>query len=217
MPKGGIDTQFLIDLNTFVRNQISSYKRRFFIVVGGGTTARDYRDAGEAVIKHSITDEDLDWLGIHTTRLNAHLVRTIFRDIAHTHVIKHYEIIRKVEEPVVVAAGWKPGWSTDYCAVTLCQDYGIHSLLNMTNVDQVYDKDPKKFPEAKPLEQLTWADYRKMTGDKWVPGMNLPFDPVASRLAQELDVTVKILNGKDLANVAKALDEKSFFGTTLSN
>lgn len=217
VPKGGIDTQFLIDLNTFVRNQISSYKRRFFIVVGGGTTARDYRDAGEAVIKHSITDEDLDWLGIHTTRLNAHLVRTIFRDIAHTHVIKHYEIIRKVEEPVVVAAGWKPGWSTDYCAVTLCQDYGIHSLLNMTNVDQVYDKDPKKFPEAKPLEQLTWADYRKMTGDKWVPGMNLPFDPVASRLAQELDVTVKILNGKDLANVAKALDEKSFFGTTLSN
>ena len=37
-------------------------------------------------------------------------------------VIKHYEIVRKVSEQVVVAAGWKPGWSTDFCAVLLAED-----------------------------------------------------------------------------------------------
>jgi len=79
------------------------------------------------------------------------MVRVIFRDIAHSHVIKHYEIIRKADEPVVVAGGWKPGWSTDYDAITLCQDYGINTVINMTNVDQVYEKDPKKYPDAKPL------------------------------------------------------------------
>ena len=47
--------------------------------------------------------------------------------------------------------------------------------------------------------------------------MNAPFDPVASKLAQDLDVTVKILDGKDLANLEKALDNKDFVGTTIHN
>lgn len=214
-PKGGIDIQFLTKFNDFIRHQVSEKKRRFFLVVGGGMTARNYIEAGVAVIKHKMTDEDRDWLGIHTTRLNAHLVRTILRDIADPRVIKHYEIILKIDQPVVVAAGWKPGWSTDYCAVTLCQDYNIKSLVNMTNVDQVFDKDPKKYLDAKPLFHVSWDAYRVLTGDKWIPGMNLPFDPIASRLASELGITVKILNGKKLDNLAKALDNEGFFGTTI--
>ena len=185
------------------------------MVVGGGATTRRYQEAAESVVGHRITDEDLDWIGIHTTRLNAHMIRVIFRDIAHQHVIKHYEIIRKADEPVVIAAGWKPGWSTDYCAITLCQDYGIKSAVNMTNVEQVYDKDPNKFPDAKPLVSVSWKEYRTIAGDKWVPGMNLPFDPIASKLAMELGVTVKILNGKNLDNLAAALDGAPFKGTTI--
>ena len=217
VPPSGVDIQFLKDLNEFIRLQVSEKKRRFFLVIGGGSTARHYRDAGEAVIKHKITDEDLDWLGIHTTRLNAHLVRTILRDIADPRVIKHYEIILKIEKPVVVAAGWKPGWSTDYCGVTICQDYNIKSLINLTNVDMVFDKDPKKYPDAKPLIHATWPEYRSLTGDKWIPGMNLPFDPIASRLSSELGITVKILNGKNFDNLAKALDNQEFFGTTIGD
>lgn len=215
VPNGGIDTQFLSDFNRFIREQVSSKKRRFFIIVGGGATTRHYQQAAQAV-HGTIENEDLDWIGIHATRLNAHLIRVIFRDIAHSHVLKHYEIIRKVDEPVIVAAGWKPGWSTDYCAITVCQDYGVKWAINMTNVDQVYDKDPKKFPDAKPLTEVTWKDYREMAGSKWIPGMNLPFDPIASKLADELGVTVKILNGKNLDNLAKALDGEPFVGTTIS-
>ncbi len=215
VPNGGIDTQFLSDFNKFIRKQVSSQKRRFFIVVGGGATTRQYQEAARVVKNQKIEDIDLDWLGIHATRLNAQLVRTIFQDIADPRVIKHYEIILKVEAPVVIAAGWKPGWSTDYCAITLCQDYGIKSAINMTNVDQVYDKDPKKFPDAKPLINVSWKKYRAIAGDKWIPGMNLPFDPIASKLADELGVTVKILNGKNLENLARALDGKSFTGTTI--
>lgn len=211
-----IDVPFLTELSKFIRYQISEKKRRFFLVVGGGGTTRHYQKAAQAV-RGSIVNEDLDWLGIHATRLNAHLIRVIFRDIAHQHVIKHYEIIRKAEEPLVVAAGWKPGWSTDYCAITLCQDYGIKSAINMTNVDQVYDKDPKKFPDAKPMIHMKWKEYCAIAGDTWVPGMNLPFDPIASKLARDLDVTVKILNGKNLDNLAKALDGEKFVGTTIEN
>ncbi len=214
VPNGGIDTKFLIAFNKFIRNQISSKKRRFFIVVGGGATTRHYQAAARAV-RGSIEDTDLDWIGIHSTRLNAHLLRIIFRDLAHSHVLKHYEVIRKSSESVVIAGGWKPGWSTDYCAITVCQDYGITKIVNMTNIDKVYDKDPQKYPDAKPIDSISWKAYKKMAGDKWIPGMNLPFDPIASKLASELGVTVKILNGKNLDNLAKALDGKAFVGTTI--
>ncbi len=214
VPNGGIDTEYLKAFNRFIRNQISSKKRRFFITVGGGAIMREYRD-GAKEVHGQITNTDLDWLGIHATRLNAQLVRTIFIDIAHPRLIKHYEIILKIEAPVAVAAGWKPGWSTDYCAVTLCQDYGIKQVINMTNVDQVFDKDPKKYPDAKPLTQVSWKKYRAMVGDTWSPGMNTPFDPIAAKLASEIGVTVKILNGKNLETLAKALDGKAFFGTTI--
>lgn len=216
VPNGGIDTEFLVNFNRFIRQQVSSKKRRFFITVGGGYTTRHYQEAARIVRGQKIEDMDLDWLGIHATRLNAQLIRTIFRDIADPRVIKHYEIILKINQPVAVAAGWKPGWSTDYCAVTLCLDYGIKSVINMTNVDQVYDKDPRKNADAKPIANFSWREYREVAGNKWTPGMNLPFDPIAAKLAQELGITVKILNGKNLENLTRALDAKPFVGTTIS-
>lgn len=85
----------------------------------------------------------------------------------------------------------------------------------MTNVDQVYDKDPNMFPNAKPIGEISWADYRTMVGDVWKPGMNAPFDPIASKLAQDVGVTVKILNGKNLKNLALALDGQPFVGTMI--
>lgn len=214
VPNGGIDVQFLTAFNKFIRKQISANKRRFFIVVGGGATTRHYQAAAQAVYG-KIENDDLDWIGIHATRLNAHLLRVIFKDIAHSHVLKHYEIIRKASEPVVIAGGWKPGWSTDYCAITVCQDYGIKNILNLTNIDQVYDKDPRQYLDAKPLIQTSWKKYCASVGDKWTPGMNTPFDPIASKLADEQGVTVKILNGKSLDNLEKALDGKKFVGTTI--
>lgn len=215
VPNGGIDTQFLSAFNKFIRNQVSSKKRRFFITVGGGATTRHYQAAAQT-IKHRETDNvDLDWLGIHATRLNAQLVRTIFQDIADPRVIKHFEIILKIDQPVAIAAGWKPGWSTDYCAVTLCEDYDIRQVINLTNINQVCDKDPRKFADAQPIASLSWKKYRAMIEAKWSPGMNVPFDPIAAKSAQELGITVKILNGRNLDNLARALDGKDFIGTTI--
>lgn len=216
VPNGGINTDFLTKLNTFIRKQLSERKnRQFFLEVGGGATARHYRDAGQAVIGHELNRDDLDWLGIHATRLNSHLVRTIFRDIAHPYIIKKYEIIRKVTEPVVVAAGWKPGWSTDYCAVLLCEDYGVKTVINLSNIKQVYDADPKKDPDAKPIDHISWPDFRKIVGDEWTPGLNAPFDPIAAKKAEELGIKVIVMSGDDFENIANYFAGKDFIGTTI--
>ena len=187
VPNEGIKTEFLKKLNAFVREELAKdSKSQFFLVAGGGSTARKYIDAGREVLGHDLTHEDLDWLGVHSTTLNAHLIRTIFRDIAHPKLIRHYDIIRKAHEQVVVAAGWKPGWSTDYCATLLCEDYGVKTVINLSNVEQVYDKDPRKFKDAKALKKLTWDGMREIVGDDWSPGLNAPFDPIAAKKHKSL-------------------------------
>lgn len=216
VPNGGVNTDFLSNLNTFIRERLAEEgKRQFFLVIGGGAIARHYRDAGRNVIGHELNRDDLDWLGIHATKLNAHLVRTIFRDIAHPYVIKHYEIIRKVTEPVVVAAGWKPGWSTDYCATLICEDYNVKNIINLSNIDQVYDKDPNKSSDAKPYEKISWAEMRKLVGSEWDPGMNSPFDPIAAKKAEELGITVAVMNGNNFENLNKYFKGEKFLGTII--
>lgn len=215
VPRNGIDTSFLSSLNIFIRKQIENYpSRQFFLVIGGGTTARHYRDAGRKVLGHELSPEDLDWLGIHSTRLNAHLIRTIFRDIAHPFIIKNYEIIRKPIEPVVVASGWKPGFSTDYVAVLLCEDYQISSVINLSNVTRVYDKDPNVHKDAKSIDRISWNDFRKIVGDKWIPGLHAPFDPIAAQKAEELGVKVVVM-GSDFKNLDKYLKREAFTGTVI--
>lgn len=213
VPNGGIDTKFLSEFNIFIREKIAQ-KWRFFIVVGGGSTARHYIKAAKKVVG-SITDWDLDWLGIHATRLNSHIIKTIFQDIAHPRIIQNYEKkIIDLKESLVIAAGWKPGWSTDYDAVVLARDYGAKVIVNMSNITHVYDKDPQKHKSAKPINKISWGEFEKLVGGEWCPGSNLPFDPVATKLAKELGLTVYVL-GSDLENVGKVLEGEDFVGTII--
>lgn len=215
VPNGGIDTTFLKKLNDFIRRQLASHPdRQFFLVIGGGATARHYRDAGKEVIG-KLTDEDLDWLGIHSTRLNAHLIRTIFHDIAHPQIIEHYDVIIKPTEQLVVASGWKPGWSTDYDSVMLCEDYDVKVIINLSNIKQVYTDDPRTNPDATPLDHMSWEDFRKLVGDEWKPGMNAPFDPIAAKKAQELGAKVVVMNGDDFDNIERFFTGQDFVGTVI--
>lgn len=214
VPNGGIDTVFLSEFNTFVRGKIAK-DWRFFITVGGGALARHYIDAGKEVVGN-ISDWDLDWLGIHSTHLNAHLVRTIFQDVAHPRIIQNYQKkIAKLTEPLVVAAGWKPGCSTDYDAVVLARDYGAGTVINMSNITSVYDKDPKQFPDAKPLHKIRWEEFEKLITPDWKPGSNVPFDPVATRLAKKLGISVYVI-GRDLVNLDHIFTGNEFVGTLIS-
>lgn len=216
VPDGGVDTKFLSGLNNFIREKLAeNSNRQFFIVVGGGITARHYRDAGKVVLGKDLSEDDLDWIGIHATRLNAHLLRTIFRDIANPSIIKNYEHAKKADEPVVIGAGWKPGWSTDYDAVLLCEHYGIKELINLSNIEKVYDKDPRQNSDAKAIDKISWPDFRRLIGEKWTPGMNVPFDPVASKKAEELGIKVVIMKGGDWNNLNNYLEGNKITGTII--
>ncbi|MEM5812091.1 MAG: UMP kinase [Candidatus Aenigmatarchaeota archaeon] len=208
----GIDTDFLKQLRSLILNQIKK-GRRFIIITGGGKTARNYQNAASEIAY--LHREDLDWLGIHSTRLNAHLLRTIFRNVSHPAVIKNPTKPVRTKKPVIIAAGWKPGCSTDYDAVLLAGRFKAKTILNLSNIDYVYTSDPKKDNSAEPIEKISWKEFRKIVGNKWEPGLNAPFDPVASREAQKLGLKVVIMNGRDFKNIENFLSGKKFKGTVI--
>lgn len=209
-----IDVEFLKRFRRMILKFVHDGSR-FVIICGGGKTAREYQNAARHVV--NAVAEDLDWLGIHATRLNGHLIRTIFREMAHAKLIKNpSEKIRlKGSERVVVAAGWKPGRSTDYIAVLLAKNLGARTVINITNTDYVYDKDPTKFPDARPLHSVSWKEFRMLIGiSKWSPGLNTPFDPVAAKVAERMKMRVAVM-GKDLGNIENFLTQKPFKGTVI--
>jgi uridylate kinase len=209
---GEIDIPFLKGFRNLILSHVKK-GQKFIIIVGGGKTCRKYQAAASQITK--LRQEDLDWLGIHSTRLNAHLLRTIFRDISHPVIIKDPTQEIKANKPVIIAAGWKPGCSTDHDAVLLARSFNSKVVLNLSDIDYVYDKDPDLDRNAKPLERMSWKEFRRLVGNKWQPGVNAPFDPVASKEAQRLGLQVIITNGKDFPNLEKILSARPFKGTVI--
>lgn len=212
-----INTEYLRQFREFIVENIAK-GWSFVIIVGGGAPARWYIDAATVVLNNNLTNEDKDWLGIHATRQNAHLIRTIFREEAQPAIITNPEEDEINESyRVIVGSGWKPGWSTDYVANKVAERYHAPIVINLSNITQVYNDDPKKNPDAQPIDDMLWSDFRKMVGDEWTPGMNTPYDPIAARLADQTNTTVLIMNGTNLENLQKCLDGEEFIGTMLHN
>ena len=90
-----VDVRFLRRFRELVLKHARAGKR-FIIIAGGGMVCRRYQAAAAKITR--LTAEDLDWLGIHATRFNAHLLRTIFRGHAHRRVIKNPECHPRVSE-----------------------------------------------------------------------------------------------------------------------
>jgi len=76
-------------------------------------------------------------------------------------------------------------------------------------------KDPKIYSEAKKIEKTTWPEFRKIIGDKWSPGANLPFDPKAAKEAGRLGLKVMFVKGVDLRRVSIALDGGDLLGSII--
>ena len=210
-----IDYVFLLKFKNFIEKKVSE-GFTFLIICGGGATGRRYIDAAKHIV--DVTNDDLDWLGIHSTRLNAHLLRTIFKEIAFPIIITHHDERFVVNEAVVIAGGSRPGWSTDYVSASLAVGNGFTDMINLSNIDVVYDKDPNAEggQDAKPLEYLTWTRLQQMVGEKWTPNLSSPFDPIATKLCLENNLKLFIANGRNIENLEKMFAGQEFVGTLIS-
>ena len=210
-----IDFEFLKEFKQFILKRIEKGDR-FILITGGGKTARKYQTAAENIVQ--IDDSDKDWLGIFATRINGHLLKIIFKDEANKILIEDVDMDLKdleFNEKILIGSGWKPGFSTDNVAVLLAEKFNAEDVINLSNVEYVYSEDPRVNPDAKRYERICWDNFCKIVGDTWIPGMSVPFDPIASKKCKEIKLKVAIINGRDLTSLNNYLDRKEFKGTLI--
>jgi uridylate kinase len=207
---GDIDIEFLKKFKNYLQKYLET--KQFFIFVGGGKVARNYQ---KALLEFGAKSDDRDWIGINVSRLNADIVKQLFAEFSYAKIITDPTKKLKTNKDILVGAGYKPGWSTDYVAVLAAKTYCINTIINLTNVDYVYDKNPNQFPDAKPFEEVDWKSFRNIVGDEWAPGLSMPFDPRASKIAEKLKIKVIMINGKNLERLENFLNNRPFIGTII--
>jgi len=200
-------------------------ERRLILVCGGGGPAREYQGAYRAVLSDSggggaaegaeAEADAQDWLGVAATRLNAELVRLLFQPHCPQPVVHDPTAVSVFPGRVLVAGGWKPGFSTDYDAVLLAQRFLADTVVNLSNVARIYSADPKVDPAARPLDRLRWAELTALVGTTWVPGRNVPFDPVATAEAARAGLQVVVAAGRNIENLKRILAGQDFEGTLI--
>jgi len=187
---------------------------RAVIIAGGGNTSRRYQQAAKKVTR-TITDRDLDWIGIAATKINAELVSGVFGDRAHESILSNPGQRVATAKRIIVGAGYLPGSSSDKDAVLAAIAFNAKTIINLSNITYVYDKDPKRHHDAKPQKKMSWPAFRRLVGNRWIPGAHVPFDPIAAQLAAKRKMKLVVLNGANVPNLKRCLRGQSFVGTVV--
>ena len=206
-----VDVGYLTQLRQLINSYTNRYQ--FYLIAGGGKTARDYQDAAKQLGLES--KRELDDLGIRAALLNSQLLYSIFfkeRPV----IIADLNAFNQSQNKIVINGFYQHGASSDRIAVEVAARVGANQVINLSNIDMLYTKNPKE-TGAQPIESATWEEVFAITGDEWTPGMNTPFDPIAGRLAQRHGMAVVIANGRDLKNLERIIAEEKFVGTTIKS
>ncbi|DAC72437.1 MAG TPA: UMP kinase [Thermoplasmata archaeon] len=204
------DSSFLQKLTTLFKKISEEYK--LFVIVGGGSIARRYIQLGRQL---GFDEDTLDLLGIDVTRVNARIITNLLgisnKEIPHT-----TSEALKLNLPIVVMGGTDPKHSTDLVGAEIAEKTRAVRFVNATNVDGIYDKDPKKFRDAKQLKEVTIDSLIAQYGTTWgAAGKNIFMDEPALAIIKRAKLTTYIVNGKRLDQLEKALTGQPFDGTTI--
>jgi uridylate kinase len=183
---------------------------KLMVVVGGGREAKEYISTAKALGGKA---ELLDEVGIAITRVNAMLLIAALGGNA------LHEIPSRVEEAVVrgkilVMGGTMPGQTTDAVAAELASLHGAHLLIVASDVDGVFNKDPRLISGAKLIPKMTTMELLQLASEKkYVPGFSGVIDPLASRIIHRSKIKTVFVNGRNLENMKKVIAGEPFKGT----
>jgi len=193
MPKDGASVEKLKKYaETFKR--LKNEGHDICIVVGGGDTARKYISVAKEFTNQSFCDE----IGIIATRMNSMLLISALGDCSVKKVpenFKEAEIILNLNK-IVVMGGTHPAHTTDAVAASLAEYIDADMLIVATNVDGVYNKDPKKYEDAIKLTKLTIDELLDITCSVSInAGSSSVIDPLASKIIDRAKLKTVVVKG----------------------
>ena len=182
-----------------------SEEHEMFVVVGGGKPAREYigvvRDLGAGEAK-------CDDIGIEVTRVNAKLLLLALGDFAYQRVPHNFQEALEFSATgkIVVMGGTEPAHSTDAVSAILAEYIQADMLVNLTAVDGLYTKDPKKFDDAELIEEITASDMMEIISGNEVKAGTYEFiDTTAIQMIKRSNLETVIANGNDPQNLIRAI------------
>ncbi len=172
------------------------------VVVGGGIPARTFISAARDL---GASEAQCDWLGIKLARNNAELLCAGLGDIAYPKIVEtldELEVAVKLGK-VVLMGGLIPGQSTNAVAALAAETVNAETLFNATNVDGVYDRDPKE-SGAKRFDTISVAELKKvLSGGGTKAGEYKLFDSVAIRVVERSKIPTVIFDGGNPDNLTR--------------
>jgi uridylate kinase len=209
---GEIDNQFLTDFSKMIIELIPEHK--FMIVCGGGKVARQYIKG----LPDGLTEGEKDYMGIAATWLNAQLLTYYFKGFCSPNLPPTVEKLTEQMQhfDVGLSGGFLPSVKTDEDAAIVADLYGSPILINVTNVDGIYDKDPQKHPDAKKYEKLSYREFYEVVNPLSLgAGSNAPFTLIAAKICERTNMRI-IVCSKDVSKIRDAIKGMNV-GTIIQN
>lgn len=212
-PDGKPDVTFLREITKIIKES----KHEFGILCGGGIVARAYANAAREL---GASEYDSDNIAIISTKQNAAILVAALLNggvEVENKVFDNFDDAKRTGKKVVVMGGTIPGITTDTDAVLLAESMGAKRLLNLSNVDAIYDSDPRKNPKAKRFSKMTYEELISLAtaSDKRMAGTNFVFDLLACKLIARSKIETHFVAGKDLNGIKAAIEGKTHEGTVV--
>ncbi len=198
---GEIDNQFLSDFSKMIIKLLPEFK--FVIVCGGGKVARQYIKG----LPDGLTEGERDYMGIAATWLNAQLLTYYFKGYCSPILPSTVKNLTEQMQTydIGLSGGFLPAVKTDEDAAVLADLYGSPILINVTNVDGIYDKDPQKHSDAKKYEKLSYKQFYEVVSPLSLgAGSNAPFTFIAAKICQRSNMKI-IICSKEVKKIQDAI------------
>jgi len=212
-PAGKPDLEFV----KAVAGIIKKSKNQFGILTGGGSIARIYAQAARDL---GAGEYEADSIAITATRQNAQLLIAGLKGTGinvYPSAIYDFDKAKEIaaEYKVVVMGGTIPGITTDTDAVLLGEAIGAKRLVNVSNVDAIYDKDPRKNKNAKKYAKMDYEELVSLAldSDKRKAGTHFVFDMLACKLIARSSIETHFVSGKNIKDMENAIEGKKHNGT----
>ena len=121
------------------------------------------------------------------------------------------EVLEKINDNVIIFGGGTGhiGCSTDTCASNKASTIKADTIIKLTNVDGVYNKDPNKYPDAIKYDKLTHQDVLNNSEIKVM-------DIAAIEECQKENIDITVINFNDKENLIRVLDGQEI-GTKITS
>ena len=139
------------------------------MVIGGGNifrglqgsaqgmerTTADYMGMLATVMNALAMQSALEGIGVFTRVISAIPMDQVCEPYIRRRAVRHLE---KKRVCIFAAGTGNPFFTTDTAATLRANEMRCQAIFKGTKVDGVYDKDPKKFPDAKRYDRISYDD-----------------------------------------------------------